>query len=39
MDQFADLLTDANGYWVGVTALSLLVIGFVLGRKLFRKIG
>ena len=38
MADITALLTDAETLWTAVAALAVIVIGFVAGRKLFRKI-
>jgi len=37
VEAITDLLTDANTLWTGAATLGVLVIGFVVGRKLLRK--
>lgn len=39
MDAIETLVTDASALWTTVAALSVLVIGFTIGRKLVRKVG
>jgi len=38
MADITDLLTDATTLWTAIAGLAVIVIGFVAGRKLFRKI-
>jgi len=38
MSDITDLLTDANTLWIAVAALSVTVIGFIVGRRLFKKV-
>lgn len=38
MDDITALLADATALWTAIAVLSVTVIGFVAGRKLFRKI-
>jgi len=38
MTSITTLVTAAGTLWTAVAALAVLVIGFVAGRKLFRKI-
>lgn len=37
MEAITELLTDATTLWTAISVLSVVVIGFVLGRKLLRK--
>jgi len=38
MPDIEALVTDAETLWTAVAALAVLVIGFVIGRKLIRKV-
>lgn len=38
MDAITDLVADATTLWGVVAVLAVTVIGFVAGRKLFRKL-
>ncbi len=38
MDAITDLLTDATTLWTAVSVLAVVVIGFVIGRKLIFKL-
>jgi len=38
MPDIEALVTDADALWTTVVALAVLVIGFVIGRKLIRKV-
>jgi len=38
MDDITGLVTDATTLWGVVAVLAVTVLGFVAGRKLFRKI-
>ncbi|MCK9589906.1 MAG: hypothetical protein WC003_15510 [Terrimicrobiaceae bacterium] len=38
MENITELLTFANTLWIGIVVLCVLVIGFVAGRKLFRRV-
>jgi len=38
MEDITGLLASATTLWTAITVLGVLVIGFVAGRKLFRKL-
>ncbi len=38
MEDMTTLLTTAETFWTAVAALSVVIIGFVLGAKLVKKI-
>jgi len=39
MDDIAALLTEATTLWAAVAVLSVTVVGFLIGRKLIKKVG
>ena len=38
MTEFTTLIGTASTLWTAVAALAILVVGFLAGRKLFRKL-
>jgi len=38
MSDITDLLADATTLWTAIAVLAVTVLGFVAGRKLFRKL-
>lgn len=38
MDSITGLLTSASTLWTAVAALAVIVIGFMIGRKLIKKV-
>jgi len=39
MEAITDLLTDASTLWTAGSILAVTILGFIIGRKLIRKVG
>lgn len=38
MDAITDLLADATTLWTAVSVLSVIVVGFLIGRRFVKKV-